>query len=131
MAKVEGSNPFIRFERKPCRSRGFLLSGVRSQGERVDAAGTRGWQTSLNRPVERAAPDSIAPASYARWRAPLLAARVLQVDERHPILLLEFPSAEEANRVARVLGGPWIREHIPPLPATGTQRSVGGVIPSA
>ena len=26
MAKVEGSNPFIRFPQKPCKSQGFLLS---------------------------------------------------------------------------------------------------------
>ncbi len=60
-----------------------------------------------------------------------LAARVLQVDERHLILLLDFPSAEEADRVAKEVGGPWMREHITPLLATGTQRSVGTVIASA
>jgi hypothetical protein len=32
MAKVEGSNPFIRFERKPCKSRGFLLYGAGAAG---------------------------------------------------------------------------------------------------
>jgi hypothetical protein len=60
-----------------------------------------------------------------------LAARVLQVDERHLILLLDFPSADEANRVARDVGGPWMREHITPLLASGTERSVGRVIASA
>ncbi len=60
-----------------------------------------------------------------------LAARVLQVDERHLILLLDFPSAEVADRVAKEAGGPWMREHITPLLASGTQRSVGTVIASA
>ncbi len=60
-----------------------------------------------------------------------LAGRVVQVDERHLILLLDFPSAEEADRVAKEVGGPWMREHITPLLAAGTQRSVGAVIASA
>ena len=59
-----------------------------------------------------------------------LAGRVVQVDERHLILLLDFPSAEEADRVAKEVGGPWMREHITPLLAEGTQRSVGSVIAS-
>lgn len=60
-----------------------------------------------------------------------LAARVLQVDEQHLILALDFPSAEEANRVAKEVGGPWMREHITPLLAASTERSVGAVIASA
>jgi hypothetical protein len=32
MAKVEGSNPFIRFEQKPCKLQGFLLSRRRKIG---------------------------------------------------------------------------------------------------
>jgi hypothetical protein len=32
MAKVEGSNPFIRLMRKPCKSRGFPLLGAGSYG---------------------------------------------------------------------------------------------------
>jgi len=59
-----------------------------------------------------------------------LAARVLRVDDRHLILLLDFPSAEVADRVAKEVGGPWMREHITPLLAAGTQRSVGDVIAS-
>jgi len=64
-------------------------------------------------------------------KATALAARVLQVDEQHLILLLDFPSAEEANRVAKEVGGPWMREHITPLLAASTERSVGAVIASA
>lgn len=59
------------------------------------------------------------------------AARVLKVDDTHLILLLEFPSLDEANRVAQEVGGPWMREHIVPLLAEGTERSVGVVVASA
>jgi hypothetical protein len=58
-------------------------------------------------------------------------AQVAQVDERHLILLLAFDSAEDADRVAREVGGPWMREHISPLLEGGTERSVGEVIASA
>ena len=58
-------------------------------------------------------------------------AQVLKVDEGHLILILEFPSAEEADRVAREVGGPWMREHIRPLLAGDTERHVGEVIASA
>jgi hypothetical protein len=60
-----------------------------------------------------------------------LAARVAQVDERHLILLLEFRTAEDADRIARDVGGPWMRENIGPLLAGDTERSVGEVIASA
>ena len=60
-----------------------------------------------------------------------LAARVAKVDERHLILMLEFPTAEDADRVARQVGGPWMRENIRPLLEGDTERSVGEVIASA
>lgn len=60
-----------------------------------------------------------------------LAGRVAKVDERHLILILDFPSAEAADRTAREVGGPWMREHISPLLAGGTDRSLGEVIASA
>jgi hypothetical protein len=60
-----------------------------------------------------------------------LAARVAKVDETHLILILEFAGAEDADRVAREVGGPWMREHITPLLAGDTERSVGEVIASA
>jgi hypothetical protein len=59
------------------------------------------------------------------------AARVVQVDDRHLVLILEFPSAEDADRVASEVGGPWMREHILPLLARGPDRSVGETIASA
>ena len=46
-------------------------------------------------------------------------------------LLLEFGSAEDADRAAGEVGGPWMREPIVPLLSGGTERSVGEVIASA
>ena len=60
-----------------------------------------------------------------------LAARVAKVDERHLVLILEFASAEDADRLAREVGGPWMRQHIRPLLAGDTDRSLGEVIASA
>jgi hypothetical protein len=60
-----------------------------------------------------------------------LAARVAKVDETHLILILEFSTAEDADRIAREVGGPWMRDHIRPLLAGDTERSVAEVIASA
>src|SRR5512138_367150 len=60
-----------------------------------------------------------------------LAARVAKVDETHLILILEFETAEDAGRIAREVGGPWMNAHIRPLLAGDTDRSVGEVIASA
>jgi hypothetical protein len=60
-----------------------------------------------------------------------LAARVAKIDETHLILILEFPSAEDADRISREVGGPWMRENIRPLLAGDTERSVGEVIAAA
>lgn len=60
-----------------------------------------------------------------------LAAQVLKVDDAHLILVLTFASAEDADRVSREIGGPWMREHVAPLLAEPTERSVGEVIASA
>src|SRR5262245_62623658 len=59
-----------------------------------------------------------------------LAARFVKVDDRHLILVLDFASAEDAARIAREVGGPWMRENIRPLLASDTERSVGEVIAS-
>ena len=56
--------------------------------------------------------------------------QVVKVDERHLILVLEFPSAGEANRIAREVGGPWMNEHIRPLLAGDTERHLGEVVAS-
>ena len=71
--------------------------------------------------------DALRLVIDAGW----IAARVVKVDDRHLILLLDFRSAEDADRVAREAGGPWMREHIVPLLSGGTERSVGEVIASA
>ena len=60
-----------------------------------------------------------------------LAARVAKVDETHLILILEFGTAEDAGRIAREVGGPWMNANIRPLLAGDTERSVGEVIASA
>jgi hypothetical protein len=59
------------------------------------------------------------------------AAQAVRVDATHIILILEFASADDADRVAGEIGGPWMREHIIPLLARGPERSVGEVIASA
>ncbi|MGA9370215.1 MAG: hypothetical protein WBV53_00030 [Solirubrobacterales bacterium] len=59
-----------------------------------------------------------------------LAARVVKAGDTHLILLLDFPSEEDADRVSREVGGPWMRENIVPLLAGDTERSVGEVIAS-
>ena len=59
------------------------------------------------------------------------AARILRVDDTHLILILDFASAGEADRIASEVGGPWMREHVIPLLARGPERSVGEVLGSA
>ena len=49
----------------------------------------------------------------------------------HLVLILEFASAEDADRVATEVGEPWMRERILPLLARGPERSVGEIIASA
>jgi hypothetical protein len=80
-------------------------------------------------------PDATVAASQDAVRlivdAGALAARVAKVDETHLVLILEFQTAEDADRIAREVGGPWMRENILPLLAGDTERSVGEVIASA
>ena len=59
------------------------------------------------------------------------AARAVKIDETHLVLILDFPSATDADRVAQEVGGPWMREHILPLLARGPERSIGEVVASA
>jgi hypothetical protein len=60
-----------------------------------------------------------------------IAAHVAKVEETHLILVLMFATAEDADRIAREAGGPWMVEHMVPLLARDTERSVGDVIASA
>ncbi len=57
-----------------------------------------------------------------------LSEQVVKVDERHLVLLLIFDNGEDAARVAREVGGPFMTEHVVPLLAGDTDRSVGEVI---
>jgi len=76
--------------------------------------------------------DATAEAAHDGMRlvvdAGALAARVAKVDEKHLVLILEFATAADADRIAREVGGPWMREHIRPLLAGDTERSLGEVI---
>lgn len=76
-------------------------------------------------------PESVASAERAGQAlldAGGLAFHLVRVDETHLILVLFFQTAEDADRVAREVGGPWMREHVVPYLAEGTDRSVGEVI---
>lgn len=84
----------------------------------------------LSDPLTDATRRSAEDAVRLVVEAGALAAQVLKVDETHLILLLTFATADDANRVAREVGGPWMREHIRPLLARDTERSVGEVIAS-
>jgi hypothetical protein len=82
-------------------------------------------------PVPDATLRAMQEAVEAVAEAGGLAAQVAKVDDTHLILILTFATAEDADRIAREVGGPWMREHVVPLLADGTQRSVGEVIASA
>jgi hypothetical protein len=60
-----------------------------------------------------------------------LAAQIARVDDTHLVLILTFAAPEDAARIAREVGGPWMRENITPLLARDTERSVGEVIAAA
>jgi hypothetical protein len=82
-------------------------------------------------PVSDATLEALQSAVLQIVDAGGVAARVALVDDRHLVLLLDFRSAEDAERVAREVGGPWMREHIVPLLDRSTERSVGEVVASA
>jgi len=85
----------------------------------------------LREPVPDATVEAMRNGMQLVVDAGAIAARVAKVDERHLILLLDYATAEDADRIAREVGGPWMREHIGPLLAGDTERSVGEVIASA
>lgn len=85
----------------------------------------------LRDPVADATVEASQEAVRLVVDAGALAARVAKVDETHLVLVLEFSTAEDADRVAREVGGPWMRENIVPLLEGDTERSVGEVIASA
>jgi hypothetical protein len=85
----------------------------------------------LRDPVADATLGALQQGVQLAVDAGALSARIAKVDATHLILLLEFPTADDADRMAREVGGPWMREHIRPLLAGDTDRSVGEVIASA
>jgi hypothetical protein len=85
----------------------------------------------LREPVPDATVEAARNGMQLVVDAGALAARVAKVDETHLILILEFATAEDADRIAREVGGPWMRENIRPLLAGDTERSVAEVIASA
>jgi hypothetical protein len=99
--------------------------------DRVDAVHVVVNHLRLRDPVTDATVQAARAGMQTVVDAGALAARVAKVDETHLILILEFTTAEDADRVAREVGGPWMRENITPLLAGDTERSVGEVIASA
>jgi hypothetical protein len=85
----------------------------------------------LREPVTAATLEVLQEGVQLVVDAGALAARVAKVDETHLVLILEFAKPGDGDRVAREVGGPWMREHIRPLLAGDTERSVGDVIASA
>ena len=85
----------------------------------------------LRDPVTDATMQATQEAVQLVVDAGALAAQVARVDDTHLILILTFDTADDANRIAREVGGPWMREHIAPLLASDTERSLGEVIASA
>jgi hypothetical protein len=85
----------------------------------------------LRDPVTDATVQAAREAVHLVVDAGAREAHVAKVDGTHLILLLMFATAEDADRIAREVGGPWMREHIRPLLARDTERSVGKVIASA
>ena len=85
----------------------------------------------LRQPVPPATVEALQEGVQLVVEAGGRSACVAKVDETHLILILEFSTAEDANRIAREVGGPWMRANITPLLAGDTDRSVAAVIASA
>jgi hypothetical protein len=84
----------------------------------------------LRDPVPDATVEAAREGMQLVVDAGALAARVAKVDDTHLILILS--SRQRKMRIAsRAKLAPWMREHIRPLLAGDTERSVGEVIASA
>jgi hypothetical protein len=104
---------------------------VRAASDNVDLLHVVVNHLRLREPVPDATVEAARKGMQLVVDAGALAARVAKVDETHLILILEFSTAEDADRIAREVGGPWMRENIRPLLAGDTERSVAEVIASA
>jgi len=82
-------------------------------------------------PVTDTTIEALQDAARQMVDAGGLAARVAKVDDTHLILLLDFHSPEDADRIAREIGGAWMRDNLTPLLDRDTERSVGEIIASA
>jgi len=82
-------------------------------------------------PVTDTTIEALQDAARQMVDAGGLAARVVKVDDTHLILLLDFYSPEDADRIACEIGGAWMRDNLTPLLDRDTERSVGEVIASA
>jgi hypothetical protein len=85
----------------------------------------------LSRPLPDAMAEKMQKALQFVVDSGALAAQAAKVDDTHLILILDFETAEDADRIAREVGGPWLQENIVPLLGGDTERSVGEVIASA
>ena len=54
--------------------------------------------------------------------------QLVRVDDLHWILLIAADDRETLDEMARTLGGPWMNEHVVPLLASPTERSVGEIV---
>ena len=104
---------------------------ARAAGDSVEVVHVVINHLRLREPVPDATVEAARKGMQLVVDAGALAARVAKVDETHLILILEFSTAEDADRIAREVGGPWMRENIRPLLAGDTERSVAEVIASA
>jgi hypothetical protein len=82
-------------------------------------------------PVTDALAASMQQALEAVVAAGGRSARVAQVDDSHLILLLEFNSADDADRISRDVGGPWMRDHVVPLLSAPPERTICRVLAAA
>ena len=121
------------------RSQGYATSRETIQPKRETRSPRLGFRLvhvvvnhlHLREPLPNKALQSAQEVLRAVVQAGGLAARVIEVDPLHLILLLEFSSAEDADRIAKEVGGPWMRANVVPLLVGDTERSVGKVVASA
>jgi hypothetical protein len=131
---MEPSEP-LGAEHRDATSRQQMINGDRSASLPVPSRSRVGGVAVVVNHLHLS--DALTEETAHRDYAPRIvdagatAAQVLRVDDTHLVLILEFASAQDADRVAAQVGGTWMREHIVPLLARGPQRSVGEVVASA
>ena len=60
-----------------------------------------------------------------------LGVHIVEVDDRHLVLVIFSESREVSDRVTETIGSPFMREHVVHLLDGPTQRSVGDVVVSS